>query len=214
MRLAGFNGLLVCLDEMVNLYKMAHTQSRNANYEQILRIVNDCLQGTAAGLGFLFGGTPEFLADTRRGLYSYAALQGRLAENQFLKQGLVDYSAPVLRLANLSPEELFVLLAKLRHVYANGDERAYLVPDDALKAFMVHCSQKIGDAYFRTPRNTIKAFLDMLAVLEQNPGVSWTQILDSIEVMADSNPDLAPLEAEGVVLAPNGNKEDLANFKL
>ncbi len=214
VRLSGFSGLLVCLDEMVNLYKMAHTQSRNANYEQILRIVNDCLQGSAAGLGFLFGGTPEFLADTRRGLYSYAALQTRLAENQFLKQGMVDYSAPVLRLATLSPEELFVLLAKLRHVYANGDERAYLVPDDALKAFMAHCSQKIGDAYFRTPRNTIKAFLDMMAVLEQNPGVSWTQFIESVDISEDSNPDLAPLEGEENVETPSGSDDDLANFKL
>lgn len=214
VRLAGFSGLLVCLDEMVNLYKMAHTQSRNANYEQVLRIVNDSLQGTASSLGFLFGGTPEFLADTRRGLYSYAALQTRLAENQFLKQGLVDYSAPVLRLGNLSPEELFVLLAKLRLVYANGDERAYLVPDEALKAFMAHCSKKIGDAYFRTPRNTIKAFLDMLAVLEQNPGVSWTQFIESVDITEDSNPDLAPLEGDEVADAPSDSGEDLANFKL
>ncbi len=214
VRLAGFSGLLVCLDEMVNLYKMAHTQSRNANYEQVLRIVNDSLQGTASGLGFLFGGTPEFLADTRRGLYSYAALQTRLAENQFLKQGLVDYSAPVLRLGNLSPEELFVLLAKLRLVYANGDERAYLVPDEALKAFMAHCSKKIGDAYFRTPRNTIKAFLDMLAVLEQNPGVSWTQFIESVEITEDSNPDLAPLEGDEIAGVPSDSGEDLANFKL
>lgn len=214
VRLAGFSGLLVCLDEMVNLYKMAHTQSRNANYEQILRIVNDCLQGTAAGLGFLFGGTPEFLCDTRRGLYSYAALQSRLAENQFLKQGLVDYSAPVLRLANLSPEELFVLLSKLRHVYANGDERAHLVPDKALQAFMAHCSKKIGDAYFRTPRNTIKAFLDMLAVLEQNPGVSWTQFLESVYIREDANPDLAPIEGDEMIATPNGKDDELTNFKL
>jgi hypothetical protein len=214
VRLAGFSGLLVCLDEMVNLYKMAHTQSRNANYEQILRIVNDCLQGSAAGLGFLFGGTPEFLADTRRGLYSYAALQSRLAENQFLKQGLVDYSSPVLRLANLSPEELFVLLSKLRHVHANGDEHAYLVPDDALKAFMAHCSKKIGDAYFRTPRNTIKAFLDMLAVIDQNPGSSWTHFVESVVVADDSNPDLVPIEGEEMVGAAAGNDDELTNFKL
>jgi hypothetical protein len=214
IRLAGFNGLLVCLDEMVNLYKMTHTQSRNANYEQILRIVNDCLQGTAAGLGFLFGGTPEFLGDTRRGLYSYSALQGRLAENQFLKHGLVDYSSPVLRLANLSPEELFVLLSKLRYVYANGDDRAYLVPDEALKAFMAHCSKKIGDAYFRTPRNTIKAFLDMLAVLEQNAGTSWTQFIESVEIGEETNPDLTPIEADEMVAISGGRDNELTNFKL
>jgi len=214
VKLSGFSGLLVSLDEMVNLYKMSHTQSRNANYEQILRIVNDGLQGTAAGLGFLFGGTPEFLGDTRRGLYSYAALQSRLAENQFLKQGLVDYSAPVLRLANLSQEELYVLLSKLRHVYANGDERAYLVPDDALSAFMSHCSKKIGDAYFRTPRSTIKAFLDMLAVLEQNPRLSWKEFIDSVELSEEANPDLAPIEDDETESTSNGKSDALADFKL
>src|SRR2546427_11511226 len=80
-RSAGFAGLLVGLDELVNLYKLANTQARNANYEQILRILNDSLQGTAVGLGFVLGGTPEFLLDTRRGLYSYPALQSRLAQN-------------------------------------------------------------------------------------------------------------------------------------
>ena len=120
VRLAGFSGLLVCLDEMVNLYKLSNTRARNANYEQLLRILNDCLQGSAAGLGFVFGGTPDMLLDARRGLYSYTALQSRLAENTFASAGLVDYSGPVLRLANLSPEDMFVLLTKLRHVFASG----------------------------------------------------------------------------------------------
>ena len=77
IRLAGFAGLLVSLDELVNLYKLANSQARNGNYEQILRILNDSLQGTAVGLGFVLGGTPEFLLDTRRGLYSYPALQSQ-----------------------------------------------------------------------------------------------------------------------------------------
>ena len=159
VRLAGFSGLLVCMDEMVNLYKLSHTRSRNSNYEQVLRILNDCLQGSAAGLGFLFAGTPDMLLDTRRGVYSYSALQSRLAENTFATGGLVDYSGPVLRLANLSPEDMFVLLTKLRHVFASGDPNAYLVPDEALTAFMNHCASRIGDAYFRTPRTTIKEFV-------------------------------------------------------
>jgi P-loop Domain of unknown function (DUF2791) len=118
--LAGYTGLLVCLDEMVNLYKLANTTARRSNYEQILRIVNDCLQGGVEHLGFLMGGTPEFLTDTRRGLYSYEALQGRLAENAFATGGLRDLSGPVIRLQNLTQEELFVLLQRLRHVQAGG----------------------------------------------------------------------------------------------
>jgi hypothetical protein len=193
VRLAGFSGLLICLDEMVNLYKLAHTQARNANYEQVLRIVNDCMQGRAVGLGVVFGGTPDLLMDTRRGLYSYDALRSRLAENSFAVGGLVDYSGPVLRLSNLTPEELYVLLTKLRYVYAAGDSSAYLIPDEALTSFMEHCQKRIGDAYFRTPRTTIKEFVNLLAVLEQNPGTPWTQLIEGVKVSAETNPDLEPL---------------------
>ena len=169
-RMAGYAGMLVCLDEMVNLYKLANTQARNGNYEQVLRILNDCLQGNTSYLGFMFSGTSDFLLDTRRGLYSYAALQSRLAENTYATNGLVDYSGPVLRLANLAQEDFYLLLTRLRHVAAGGNPEAYLVPDQALTAFMAHCSSRIGDDYFRTPRTTIKEFVNLLAVLEQNPG--------------------------------------------
>lgn len=207
VRLAGFAGLLVCLDELVNLYKLANTQARRSNYEQILRILNDCLQGSAGGLGFVLGGTPDFLLDTRRGLYSYAALQSRLAENAFAGSGLVDYSGSVLRLANLTPEDLLILLGRLRHVYAAGDESAYLLPDDALHAFMVHCSERVGDAYFRTPRTTIKEFVNLLAVLDQNPGVDWAELIGRVELVEEANPDLTPLdESVEVSAAPEGSQ--------
>lgn len=188
VRLAGYAGFLVVLDECVNLYKLVNPQSRNANYEQILRIVNDTLQGSAEGLGFYFGGTPETLMDSRRGLYSYEALRSRLAENSFAKNGLVDLSGPVIRLQSLSPEDLLVLLIKLRHVFAGGDPARYLLPDEALTSFMAHCNQKIGEAYFRTPRNTIKAFLDLLAVLDQNPGTDWRKIISQTEIVPDAPP--------------------------
>jgi hypothetical protein len=193
VRMAGYRGLLICLDEMVNLFKLANTASRSANYEQLLRILNDSLQGSAAGVGWLLGGTPDFLLDTRRGLYSYQALQSRLEENTFATAGLVDYSGPVLRLANLSQVDFYVLLVNLRNVYAGGDPEKYLLPDEALRVFMEHCSTRIGDAYFRTPRNTIKEFVNFLAVLEQNPGASWSKLLGAIEIKTEANPDLAPL---------------------
>ena len=186
VRLAGFSGLLVGLDELVNLYKLANTQARNANYEQILRILNDSLQGTAVGLGFVLGGTPEFLLDTRRGLYSYPALQSRLAQNTFASDGLVDFSGPVVRLSSLTPEDFYVLLQKIRFVYAFGEADKFLVPDQGIFSFMEHCSKRIGDTYFRTPRTTITAFINMLAVLEQNPGAAWQDLLGGIEVAADT----------------------------
>lgn len=185
VRLAGYDGLLVCVDEAVNLYKLASGRARKSNYEQLLRVLNDSLQGNAVGLGFLFGGTPELLYDTRRGLYSYEALQTRLATNTFATDGLVDYTGPVLQLDNLSPEDLFVLLGKIRHVQAAGDPEAHLLPDDGLKAFMEHCSQRIGDAYFRTPRNSVKAFVNLLAVLDQNPGADWRELVGRVPVKTD-----------------------------
>jgi len=211
VRLAGFGGLLICLDELVNLYKLANTQARNSNYEQLLRILNDSLQGTAEGLGFVLGGTPEFLMDTRRGLYSYPALQSRLAENTFAKQqGLVDFTGPVLRLASLSPEDFFVLLQKLRHVYALGDLSKYLLPDEALPAFMEHCQKRIGEAYFRTPRTTITAFINLLAVLDQNPNAAWRELLGEVEVEND-NGAVRDLSTED---GSSGSDDDLASFKL
>lgn len=194
VRLAGYQGLLVCLDEMVNLYKIAHKGAREANYEQILRIVNDALQGTVEGLGFVFGGTPDFLTDSRRGLYSYAALASRLAENRFATNGMVDHSGPVLRLDQLTPEDFHVLLENVRTVHANGDPAAHLVPDEAIGAFMEHCNRQIGDAYFRTPRSTIKAFCDLLALLEQYPDRDWRDVLGRTVVPVERNPDLVPLD--------------------
>lgn len=185
VRVAGFGGLMVCLDELVNLYKLQNSQARNQNYEQILRILNDVLQGTTEGIGFIMGGTPEFLLDTRRGLYSYQALQSRLAENTFASSGLADYSGPVINLPSLTPEELYHLLERLRDVFAGGDADKRLVPDEALVAFMEHCSSTIGDSYFRTPRNTVKAFVDLLAVLEQNPGVQWNDLIKQVDVVED-----------------------------
>jgi len=178
--LAGYDGLLICLDEMVSLYKLSNAQARMANYEQLLRILNDSLQGSAAHLGFLFGGTPEFMLDTRRGLFSYPALASRLAENSFAAPELVDHSGPVLRLASLSPEDLYVLLTKLRHVFAAGDPGRYLVPDEALTRYMEHCARRIGNTYFRTPRETIKGFLDLLALLDQHPELDWRSLIGDV----------------------------------
>jgi hypothetical protein len=194
---------------MVNLFKLTSSQARNANYEQILRILNDVLQGSAENLGFLMGGTPEFLMNTRRGLYSYEALQSRLAENTFARDGLVDLSGPVVRLANLTPEDLFVLLANVRRVMQD-DETA--LPDAALEAFMNHCSDRIGEAYFRTPRNTVTAFVNLLSVLEQNPGVEWSDLIEKIDVSEDLGEDMSEVE-EATGVQPSGD-DDLISFKL
>lgn len=210
VRLAGYQGLVVSLDELVNLYKLTSSQARNANYEQILRILNDVLQGSASHLGFMLGGTPEFLMDTRRGLYSYAALQSRLAENSFASGGRVDLSGPVIRLGNLTPEDMFVLLSNIRRVMFDDPVS---LPDAALEAFMRHCSSRIGDAYFRTPRNTVTAFVNMLAVMEQNPGTDWHSLVGEVAIAGDGGEDMADITDE-TASDPTARGDDLASFRL
>lgn len=213
---AGYKGLLICMDEMVNLYKIPNSASRKANYEEILNILNNTLQGTLSHIGFIMSGTPEFLTDSNRGLYSYEALKSRLAENSFSKNlGLTDYNSTVLRLPNLTKEELYLLLRNLRNVFAFGDESKYLVADDALLAYLNHCANKIGDSYFRTPRNTIKGFLDLLSILEQYPDLKWSDVIKEIEVA----PDIEPTEVGNIISQQgeaNTSTDDdaFASFKL
>lgn len=207
VRMAGYSGLMICLDELVNLYKLANVQARNSNYEQILRILNDSLQGSAEGVGFVLGGTPEFLLDTRRGLYSYAALQSRLAENSFATNGFVDYSGPVIRLAALTPEDFYVLLDKIRLVFAFGDPAKAAIPEGAIPAFMAHCATRLGNEYFRTPRTTITAFINFLSVLEQNTGADWRQMIGGLSIERDRGGELDT--------ATDGDGDDeFASFKL
>lgn len=204
VRQAGYRGLVVSLDELVNLYKLTSSRARQSNYEQILRILNDVLQGTARNLGFILGGTPEFLMDTRRGLYSYEALQTRLAENTFARDGLVDLSGPVVRLANLTPEDMFILLSNIRRVMQSDGSA---LPDEALTAFMSYCSQRIGDAYFRTPRNTVTAFVNLLSILAQNPDVNWKSLVGSVDLVEDQSDDLS-------IDSDEETDDELASFRL
>ena len=200
VREAGYRGLVVLLDELVNLYRLTSSRARLSNYEQLLRIVNDVLQGSASYLGFALSGTPEFLMDTRRGLYSYEALQSRLAENTFARDGLVDMSGPVMRLTNLTQEDMFVLLQNIRRVM-QGETAS--IPDEGITAFMTHCSQRIGEAYFRTPRHSVTAFVNMLAVLEQNRDTEWRSLVGSTDIVTDAGDDLSDIA-----------DDELASFKL
>lgn len=216
VRLAGYSGLVICLDEMVNLYKITNTQARNANYEQILRVLNDVLQNPPEGLGFLMGGTPEFLLDTRRGLYSYQALQSRLAQNTFARDQFVDFTSPVLRLASLSHENFYLLLERLRFVYASGDSARYLIPDDGLTGFMEHCQRRLGEEYFRTPRNVITAFINLLAVIEQNPEARWMDLIGAAAVQNDTAPavEIDESDVDANTDVKGGRDDEFATFKL
>jgi hypothetical protein len=209
VQLAGFGGMVVCIDEMVNIWKMHNVKAREANWERVLGLLNDALQGNAHGIGFVLGGTPDVLTDQRRGMYSYAALQSRLADNQFAKNGIKDYSHPVVRLAPLTNEDFYVLLQKLLVVHASGTAHATVMPlDDGPRSFMEHCYSRIGESTFRTPRTTIKTFLDLLAVLEQNPQSKWSDFIEQVEVRKD---DGGALEKVPDTVADD---DELTSFKL
>lgn len=179
VRKAGFGGLLVNLDEMVVLsHRLPNSRARQANYEMLLTLLNDCLQGNSRGLGFIFAGTDECVEDKRRGLFSYEALRSRLAENVIAReQGLVDLSGPVVRLQPLTPEDLFVLLKNIAVVHAGGDPTKVVVPDEGIVATLRVANEKLGADYFRTPRDVVRSFVGLLNLLDQNPGKTWEDLL-------------------------------------
>lgn len=222
MSIAGHAGILVIADEAVNLYKIAHTQSRQANYEKVLQMLNSTLQGEVRNLGFMFGVTPQAVEDPRRGLFSYEALASRLRPNEFAKQtGVTDYNHPVISLPSLSPEELYQLLCNIRNVFACGDEKKYLVPDEALEAFMNHCHSKIGAAYFKTPRETARQFVNLLSILEQHPEMPWDSMIEKIEIEQDTgDQDEVAAELYGETggedqpQTSDTGDDDLKSFKL
>lgn len=204
-RLAGYKGLLVNIDELVVLtHKLTNTIARNNNLEAILRIFNDCLQGRASGICFIFAGTEECLEDRHRGLYSYEALEQRLAPNRFASDTRTDFSTPVIKLTNLTPEDCFVLLCNIRNVFTSNTPQRELVSDEGITAFLANCSQKMGAAYFQNARSTVRDFVNLLSVMEQNPQTSWVELVGNY----------IPTEGE-VTATENANKDDdLAGFKL
>lgn len=173
----GYAGLVVCLDEGVYLYKITNSVSRNNNYEVILSIVNDCLQGKASNISFLIGGTPEFLEDQRRGLFSYEALRSRLVANRFLGEGLQDFTGPVIRLSSLTAEEIFVLLQKIREIHLSQAVAPIKMTDQDIQGYMEETLRRMGAREFATPRELVREFVNLLNLLVQYPDKTWQEIV-------------------------------------
>jgi len=207
VKIAGYAGLLVCLDELVVLsHRLNNRVARNNNYEAILRIVNDCMQGDVRNLGFIFAATDECLTDKRRGLFSYEALASRLAGNRFAQGGLVDLSGPVLTLPNLTPEDFYVLLHNIRRVHSGGDETKQVLSEEGIEAYLQSCAQRLGASYYQTPRELIKDFIDLLNTLRQNPSADWRALIGNIKTA--NVPTIDPSETAA---SPD---DDLATFKI
>ena len=176
---AGYQGLLVLIDELVNLYKIPNSITRQYNYEKILTMYNDTLQGKARHLGIIMGGTQQAIEDRRRGVYSYEALRSRLTQGRFASEGLTDMLAPVIRLEPLTYEELLVLIGKLADIHAGlfGYERTLTDPD--LAAFLQIEFDRVGASTHLTPREVIRDFIELLDILSQNPHATVQDLLHS-----------------------------------
>jgi len=212
---AGFGGLVVGMDELVVLsHRLPSSRARQANYEALLSIINDCYQGGAANIGFLLAGTDECLEDKRRGLHSYEALRSRLVENSFVGEGIRDLSGPIVRLENLTPEDLFVLLRNIRHVHATGEASKHLVPDEALVAVLQRANETLGAEYFKTPRDIVRSFVGLLNVLEQNPGRTWPEFV-GVNFIKKTNAFASVEEEVALGVPPPADEDgDLQTFKL
>jgi hypothetical protein len=184
----GYAGLVICLDEAAYLYKITNSVSRNNNYEAILSIVNDCLQGKASYIGFLFGGTPDFLEDQRRGLFSYEALRSRLAASRFLGEGLQDFSGPVIKLSSLTMEEVFVLLQKIRDIHSEHATVKVEMTDQDIHAYMEGTLQRMGASEFTTPRELVREFVNLLNLLVQYPDKKWREIVLGLPTPNEAEP--------------------------
>lgn len=174
---AGYKGLLVIIDELVNIYKIPNAITRANNYEKILTMYNDVLQGKAQHIGFLMGGTPQCIEDKYKGVFSYEALRSRLAEGHFSTDDVKDLSAPIIRLQMLSQEEMYILVEKLLHIHAQLYRYEPRLSHEDLVYFLTVEYNRVGAESHITPREIIRDFIELLNILQQNPQKSISELL-------------------------------------
>lgn len=177
----GYSGLMVLIDELVNIYKIPNSITRQYNYEKILTMYNDTMQGKARYLGIIMSGTPQAIEDRRRGIYSYEALRSRLAEGKFSRDGARDLLAPVIRLEPLSAEEMLVLVGKLAELHERLYDYTCTLTDEDLAVFIKIEYGRIGADSAITPREVIRDFIELLDILYQHPDMNMEQLMNSDE---------------------------------
>lgn len=176
---AGYKGMLVVIDELVNIFKIPNSITRANNYEKILTMYNDVLQGKAKHIGFLMGGTPQCIEDKYKGVFSYEALRSRLAEGHFATADVKDLSAPIIRLQMLSQEEMYILIEKLLHIHAQLYHYEPAMTQEDLVYFLTVEYNRVGADTHITPREIIRDFIELLNILHQNPQKTIAEILGS-----------------------------------
>ena len=205
---SGYKGMLVLIDELVNLYKIPNAITRQYNYEKILTMYNDTLQGKAQYLGMIMGGTPTSIEDRRRGVFSYEALRSRLAQGRFARNDLKDMLAPIIRLQPLTYEELLVLIEKLMQIHAGYFGWTPTLTENDLVDFLKIEFGRVGADTHLTPREVIRDFIELLDILCQNPDANVAELLQSVGGDA-----LAPTAAtDGTGAA--GDNRNFAEFTI
>ena len=205
---SGYKGMLVLIDELVNLYKIPNAITRQYNYEKILTMYNDTLQGKAQYLGMIMGGTPTSIEDRRRGVFSYEALRSRLAQGRFAREDLKDMLAPIIRLQPLTYEELLVLIEKLMQIHAGYFGWTPTLTENDLVDFLKIEFGRVGADTHLTPREVIRDFIELLDILCQNPDANVAELLQGVGGDA-----LAPAAATGDTDTAGGDR-NFAEFTI
>lgn len=205
---SGYKGMLALIDELVNLYKIPNAITRQYNYEKILTMYNDTLQGKAQYLGMIMGGTPTSIEDRRRGVFSYEALRSRLAQGRFAREDLKDMLAPIIRLQPLTYEELLVLIEKLMQIHAGYFGWTPTLTENDLVDFLKIEFGRVGADTHLTPREVIRDFIELLDILCQNPDANVAELLQSVGGDA-----LAPAAATGDTGTAGGDR-NFAEFTI
>lgn len=207
---AGYRGMLVLIDELVNLYKIPNAITRQYNYEKILQMYNDTLQGKAQHLGIIMGGTPTSIEDRRRGVFSYEALRSRLTQGRFAREGMRDMLAPIIRLQPLTYEELLVLIEKLAQIHAGYFGYEGDLDEEDLADFLKIEFGRVGADTHLTPREVIRDFIELLDIMCQNPDVTLKDLLNG-EGGADGGCTFLSTPANG---SATGDDAPFAEFTI
>jgi hypothetical protein len=188
---AGYKGMLILIDEIVNIYTISNSVSRQYNYEKILMLFNDTMQGKAKYIGIIMGGTPQSVEDTRRGVFSYEALRTRMEAGKFSNENLSDMLAPIIRLKAMSNEEMFVLIEKISDIHANLYGYKKTIAAEELSSFLEVEFNRIGAGVNITPREIIRDFIEVINILYQNPSKSLEEVIgiDVFEFSKDAITD-------------------------
>ena len=176
---AGYKGMFMLIDELVNLYRIPTSVTRQYNYEKILMMYNDTLQGKAKHLGIIMGGTPQCVEDTRKGIFSYDALRSRLTDGKFASEDTINLLSPIIRLKRLTPDEMFILTEKLRDIHSDLHEYTSELTQENLMDFIKIEYERVGANSNITPREVIRDFIELLDILYQNTDKKFADIVGS-----------------------------------